>query len=129
MRMPSTNRKDGGGECEHDFSPMTLCTDPRYDYLDIAQAVSGHEFDGDARQQALGGGQRILEYHRAMAKAGMRRPLVVSKDYTRGPAGGDMVLWGRFVGGAATARFHRLAGNHPESVSHFHRVLHLNRKP
>ena len=117
--MPSTNRKDGGGECEHAFSPMALCTDPRYDYVDISQGVSGHEFGGNPRQQALGGGRRILEYRRAMAEAGTRRPLVVSKDYTRGPEGGDMVLWSRFAGGAATARFHRLAGNHPASVSRF----------
>jgi hypothetical protein len=116
--MPSTNRKDGGGECEHDFSPLTLCTDRRYDYVDIAQGVSGHEFRSP-RDQALGGGRRILEYRRAMAEAGTRRPLVVSKDYTRGPDGGDMALWGRFVGGAATGRFHRLAGNHPASISQF----------
>lgn len=116
--MPSTNRKDGGGECERAFSPLTLCTDRRYDYVDVAQGVSGHEFR-TPRDQALGGGRRILEYRRTMAGAGTRRPLVVSKDYTRGPDGGDMVLWGRFVGGAAAARFHRLAGNHPESVSQF----------
>ncbi|MDI6451080.1 hypothetical protein [Anaerobaca lacustris] len=116
--MPSTNRKDGGGECEHDFSPLILCTDRRYDYVDIAQGVSGHEFRSP-REQALGGGGRILEYRRAMAEAGTQRPLIVSKDYTRGPDGGDMVLWGRFVGGAATARFHRPAGNHPASISQF----------
>ncbi len=116
--MPSTNRKDGGGECEHAFSPLTLCTDQKYDYVDVAQGVSGHEF-GSPREQALGGGRRLLEYRRAMAEAGTRRPLVVSKDYTRGPDGGDMVLWGRFVGGAAAARFHRLAGNHPESIRRF----------
>jgi hypothetical protein len=27
--MPSTNRKDGGMECEAAFSPLTLCTDTR----------------------------------------------------------------------------------------------------
>jgi hypothetical protein len=116
--MPSTNRKDGGGECQHEFSPLTLCTDPRYDFVDIAQGVSGHEF-GDPRRQALGGGRRIFEYRQAMAEAGTRRPLVISKDYTRTPDGGDMVLWSRFVGGAAAARFHRPAGSHPESVSRF----------
>ncbi len=116
--MPSTNRKDGGGECEPSFSPLTLCTDSRYDYVDISQGVSGHEF-GNPREQAIGGGRRILEYRRAMAEVGTRRPLIVSKDYTRGPDGGDIVLWGRFVGGAAAARFHRLAGDHPESVSRF----------
>ncbi len=73
--MPSTNRKDGGGECEHDFSPLTLCTDRRYDYVDIAQSVSGHEFR-NPRDQALGGGRRILEFRRAMAEAGIRRPAV-----------------------------------------------------
>jgi hypothetical protein len=116
--MPSTNRRDGGGECDPEFNPMTLCTDPRYDYVDVAQGVSRHEF-GDPRRQALGGGRRIFEYRRAMAEAGTRRPLVVSKDYTQGPDGGDMVLWSRFVGGAAAARFHRLGRNQPESVSTF----------
>jgi hypothetical protein len=29
------------------------------------------------------------------------------------------VLWGRFVSGTATARFHRLHRSHPESVSQF----------
>jgi hypothetical protein len=116
--MPSTNRKDGGGECDPAFSPLTLCTDPRYDFVDIAQGVSGHEFR-TARDQALGGARRIAAYRQAMSEAGTRRPLIVSKDYTRGPEGGDLVLWSRFVGGAATARFHRLAGNHPKSVSDF----------
>jgi hypothetical protein len=116
--MPSTNRKDGGGECEHAFSPLTLSTDPRYDFVDVAQGVSGHEF-GNPRQQALGGGRRMLEYRRAMIEAGTRRPLVVSKDYTRGPDGGDVVLWSRFVGGAAAARFHRPGGGQPETVSQF----------
>jgi hypothetical protein len=116
--MPSTNRKDGGGECEHEFSPLTLCTDPLYNFVDIAQGVSGHEF-GEPRQQAIGGGQRIYKYRQAMADAGTRRPLIVSKDYTRDAQGGDMVLWSRFVSGAASARFHRPAGNNPESVIDF----------
>lgn len=116
--MPSTNRKDGGGECEAAFSPLTLCSDRRYDFVDIAQGVSRHEF-GAARDQALGGGRRIATYRQAMIEAGTRRPLIVSKDYTRGEEGGDVVLWSRFVGGAAAARFHRLAGDHPASVSDF----------
>lgn len=29
--MPSTNRRDGGGECENDFGPLALSTDPFYD--------------------------------------------------------------------------------------------------
>lgn len=116
--MPSTNRKDGGGECEPAFSPMTLCTDPRYDFVDISQGVSRHEFR-TPRDQALGGARRIAAYRQAMSEAGTRRPLIVSKDYTRGPDGGDLVLWSRFVGGAAAARFHRLAGNHPETMSDF----------
>ncbi len=53
--MPSTNRKDGGGECEAYFNPMTLSTDPAYEYVDIAQAVSGHEFGGDSFRQAVEG--------------------------------------------------------------------------
>jgi hypothetical protein len=116
--MPSTNRRDGGGECEHVFSPLTLCTDPRYDYVDIAQGVSSHEFR-TPRDQAFGGARRILEYRHAMTAAGTRRPLVVSKDYTRTIEGGDLVLWSRFVGGAAAARFHRPAGNQPPAVSQF----------
>jgi hypothetical protein len=116
--MPSTNRKDGGGECEHEFSPLTLCTDPLYDFVDIAQGVSRHEF-GEPRQQALGGGQRILTYRQAMTEAGTVRPLIVSKDYSRDEKGGDMVLWSRFVSGAASARFHRPAGDNPETVIDF----------
>lgn len=114
--MPSTNRRDGGGECEAEFNPMTLSTDLRYDYVDIAQAVSGHEFSGDVYRQAIEGSRRILGYRLAMAESGTRRPLIVSKDYTRGPEGGTIVFWSRFVGGAASARFHRPAGDHPESL-------------
>ncbi len=117
--MPSTNRIDGGGECETLFNPMTLITDRHYDYVDISQAVSGHEFGGDAQKQAIEGSRRILEYRLAMAEAGTCRPLIVSKDYTRGPEGGTIVFWSRFVGGAASARFHRLAGDNPESVIDF----------
>lgn len=116
--MPSTNRRDGGGECEDAFSPLTLATDPHYDYVDVAQGVSGHEF-GDPREQALGGGQRMYAYRQAMAEAGARRPLIVSKDYAREPEGGDVVLWSRFVGGAAAARFHRPGGDHGEDVVAF----------
>ncbi|MEX2400272.1 MAG: hypothetical protein WD423_05830 [Rhodothermales bacterium] len=104
--MPSTNRRDGGGECEDAFSPLTLATDPHYDYVDVAQGVSGHEF-GSPREQALEGARRIDVYRQAMARAETPRPLIVSKDYTRGPDGGDVVLWSRFIGGAAAARFHR----------------------
>jgi hypothetical protein len=106
--MPSTNRRDGRGECDPELNPMTLATDPRYGYVDVAQAVSRHEFPGpDVRNQVLGGGRRLHAYRLAMAEAATPRPLIVSKDYTLGPAGGDMVLWSRFVGGAAAARFHR----------------------
>jgi hypothetical protein len=117
--MPSTNRKDGGGECEDAFNPLTLCTDNHYDYVDISQAVSGHEFGSNPEQQVLGSSKRILEYRKAMEEAGTQRPLIVSKDYTRTADGGDMVLWGRFISGAASARFHRLHLSHPESVSQF----------
>lgn len=54
-----------------------------------------------------------------MAEAGTRRPLIVSKDYSRDAQGGDMVLWSRFVSGAASARFHRPAGDNPETVIDF----------
>ena len=117
--MPSTNRKDGGGECEYLFNPLTLSTDPLYDFVDIAQAVSGHEFGGNPQLQALEGSRRILGYRRAMEEAGTPRPLIISKDYTRGPEGGTMVFWSRFIGGAASARFHRPAGDQPESVIAF----------
>ncbi|MCA1761164.1 MAG: hypothetical protein LC658_15455, partial [Bacteroidales bacterium] len=116
--MPSTNRRDGGGECEHECSPLTLCTDTLYDFVDIAQGVSRHEF-GEPKQQAIGGGQRIFQYYQAMEKAGTQRPLIVSKDYSRDAQGGDLVLWSRFVSGAASARFHRPAGENPESVIDF----------
>lgn len=114
--MPSTNRVDGGGECEALFNPMTLITDRHYDYVDISQAVSGHEFGGDVKKQAIEGSRKILEYRLAMAESGTVSPLIVSKDYTRGPDGGTIVFWSRFMGGAASARFHRPAADHPESV-------------
>ncbi len=117
--MPSTNRKDSGGECEYEFNPLTLCTDPLYDFVDISQAVSTHEFGADPKQQAIGGGEYILKYRQAMIMAETPRPLIVSKDYTRGPNGGDIILWGRFVSGAASARFHRLHFDHHDSVSQF----------
>ncbi len=118
--MPSTNGKDGGGECEYIFSPMTLSTDPHFDYVDIAQAVSQHEFGRNPRRQALEGSKRIAGYRTAMREAGTERPLIVSKDYTRDPEGGAIVLWSRFVGGAASARFHRpRVGDHTESVVNF----------
>ncbi len=116
--MPSTNRQDGGGECDPEFSPLTLCTDPLYDFVDVAQGVSRHEF-GKPHQQAIGGGQRIFSYRQAMAEAGTLRPLIVSKDYSRDAQGGDLVLWSRFLGGAASARFHRPAGDNPPSVIGF----------
>ena len=127
--MPSTNRIDGGGECETIFNPLTLSTDPHYDFVDIAQAVSGHEFGGNPEKQALEGSRRILEYRRAMVNAGTRRPLIVSKDYTRTPEGGTIVFWSRFVGGAASSRFHRPALTHPPSVISFQHesVGHLGR--
>jgi len=116
--MPSTNRVDGGGECEDEFSPLTLSTEPGYSFVDAAQGVSGHEF-GDAREQAIGGGLRMKEYRRVMTETGTVKPLIVSKDYTRGPDGGDIVLWSRFIGGAAAARFHRLGEQHGPEISDF----------
>jgi hypothetical protein len=116
--MPSTNRRDGGGECEHEFSPRNLCMDPMYSFVDVAQAVSRHEF-GEPQRQALGGGERIFLYRALMTEAGTVMPLVVSKDYSRDSNGGDMVLWSRFISGAAAARFHRPAGDNPESVIDF----------
>jgi hypothetical protein len=104
--MPSTNRRDGRGECDPELSPSALASDAAYGYVDISQAVSRHEFP-EVRDQALGGGRRIHALRHAMAEAGTRRPLVTSKDYSRGPGEGDVVLWSRFVGGAAGARFHR----------------------
>ena len=113
--MPSTNRKDGGGECDYNFSPMTLSTDLSYDYVDISQGVSQHEL-GLPQRQALEGSMRIAGYRAAMKEAGTERPLVCSKDYSRDPGGGTIVLWSRFIGGAASARFHRPSAGHPESV-------------
>ncbi|MFW5756991.1 MAG: hypothetical protein ACOCWK_10325, partial [Tangfeifania sp.] len=68
------------------------------------------------QRQAIGGGQRIYKYRQAIAEADTQRPLIVSKDYSRDENGGDLVLWSRFVSGAASARFHRPAGDNPESV-------------
>ena len=127
--MPSTNRIDGGGECEHAFNPLTMSTDPRYDFVDIAQAVSAHEFRWDINRQTLEGSQRILAFRQAMEKAGTIRPLIISKDYTRRAPGGTMVFWSRFFGGAATARFHRPALTDTEAVVDFQHetVSHLGR--
>ena len=127
--MPSTNRVDGGGQCDDLLNPMTLSADAHYDYVDIAQAVSGHEFGGNAQRQALEGSRRISEYRAAMKNAGTERPLIVSKDYTRDSVGGTIVFWSRFVGGAASARFHRPSSKHPPSVIDFQHetVGHLGR--
>lgn len=113
--MPSTNRKDGGGECDEGFNPMTLSTDGLYGMVDIAQGVSGHEFK-TPREQALEGGKRIRSYIEAMRQNGIIKPLLVSKDYTRDENGGDMVIWSRFINGTAGSRFHRPSGDHPSSV-------------
>ncbi len=113
--MPSTNRRDGHGECDPELNPLTLSTDPLYDYVDIAQGVSRHEF-GAAVKQAIGGAERIRMYRAAMESADTRRPLVISKDYTNYGLDGDIVFWSRFVGGASTSRFHRPWGEEAETV-------------
>ena len=118
--MPSTNRKDGGGQCQDKFSPLTLSMDPAYDYADISQGVSGHEFN-TITGQVIKGAERIHSYRQSMQSEGEEKPLVVSKDYTRDEQGGRMVLWSRFMGGAASARFHRPSGDHgPEVVDFQH---------
>ncbi len=116
--MPSTNRKDGGGQCQHKFSPLTLSMDPIYDYVDISQGVSGHEFN-TITGQVIQGAERIHSYRQSMQSEGQEKPLVVSKDYTRDEQGGRMVLWSRFIGGAASARFHRPSGDHGQEVVSF----------
>ena len=108
--MPSTNRRDGRGECDAELNPATLAVDDRYGYVDIAQAVSRHEFGGDVIGQAIDGAGRIRQYQQAMAERGRVKPLVVSKDYTNTGDEAITVLWSRFTGGAATARFHRPFG-------------------
>ena len=117
--MPSTNRRDGGGECDYDLNPLTLATDARYDFVDVAQGVSRHEFGGDPARQGIGGAERIRQYQQAMAAAGKIKPLVVSKDYHSHPAGGTAVLWSRLTAGAATARFHRPYGKRPPTDTDF----------
>jgi hypothetical protein len=117
--MPSTNRRDGGGECDDSLSPLSLASDDRYDFVDIAQGVSAHEFGADPARQGLGGFERVLAYQSAMASSGRTKPLLVSKDYHRRSDGGTAVLWSRFVGGSAAARFHRPAGDDPPAVSDF----------
>jgi hypothetical protein len=117
--MPSTNRRDGGGECDHDLNPLTLATDDRYDFVDVAQGVSRHEFGSEPARQGIGGAERIRRYQDAMAAAGKIKPLVVSKDYHSQPTGGTAVLWSRLTGGAATARFHRPYGDRPPTDTDF----------
>jgi hypothetical protein len=116
--MPSVRRTSDRGQCDPALRPTALATDSRYDFVDVAQAVSGHSFDG-VRNQAVGGGRRMATYRTAMAEAQTAKPLVVSKDYARTSPGGDVVLWGRFTGGAAAARFHRLGIDHTEAVIDF----------
>ena len=116
--MPATNRRNGGGACEDDFSPLTLSMDPHYDYVDVSQGVTRYEF-GSPRAQALGGAKRISFYRQVMARAGTQKPVIVSKDYTRDADGGDIVLWSRFIGGAAAARFHRPGVEHGDDVVDF----------
>ncbi|MEX0779961.1 MAG: hypothetical protein WD037_09505 [Balneolales bacterium] len=122
--MPSTNRQDGGGECDHAFNPATLAIDSLYDFSDMSQAISRHEFGANANDQALGGAIRIKEYRQAMAKAFGPRPLMITKDYTRGEDGGDVILWSRLIGGASSARFHR-PGVDSEGVVEFQREAAL----
>jgi hypothetical protein len=105
--MPSTNRRDGRGECDAALNPLALIADARYGYVDVSQAVSRHEFGPNAARQALAAGQRLAEYRAAMRQAKRVTPLVVSKDYTITDPEAVAVLWSKFVGGAAAARFHR----------------------
>ena len=112
--MPSTNRQDGGGECDYDLNPLTLATDDRYGYVDIAQGVSRHEFGADPVEQAIGGAERIQLYFDAMNEAGAVKPLLVVKDYTNDQQNGPIVHWSRFLAGAASSRFHRSFDDDPE---------------
>ncbi|MFW6188982.1 MAG: hypothetical protein ACOC7T_00995 [Planctomycetota bacterium] len=105
--MPSTNRQDGRGECDPELNPRSLIVEPDYDYVDISQAVSRHAFGEDPLEQALCAGDRIEGYRVEMDEYGHQKPLVVSKDYTNSDPDGVAVLWAKFVGGAATGRFHR----------------------
>ncbi|MEX2511564.1 MAG: hypothetical protein WD398_01550 [Cyclobacteriaceae bacterium] len=122
--MPSTNRKDGGGECIDGFNPMALALDPLYGFVDISQGVSGHEFNSPTAQ-AIEGGKRIMAYREAMKANGQVKPLVVSKDYTRDENGGDIVIWSRFINGTASTRFHRPAADAPPSVVEFQHAAML----
>ena len=122
--MPSVRRTSDSGQCDPGLSPAVLATDSLYDFVDVAQAVSGHSFDS-FREQAVGGGRRMAVYREAMDKAQTVKPLVVSKDYARASRGGNIVLWGRFMGGAAAARFHRLGVDHTDEVIDFqHDAVH-----
>jgi hypothetical protein len=118
--MPSTNRRDGRGECDPELNPLTLIAEDAYDYADVSQAVSQHEFGEEPFSQALQAGQRIAAYRATMEELGQTKPLVVSKDYTNFRPGGVPVLWSKFVGGAASARFHRpMPGADEEAVADF----------
>jgi hypothetical protein len=116
--MPSTNRDNDRGQCDSALSPEALATDSLYDYVDVAQAVSGHSFNS-FRDQALRGGARINHYRKRMAENGSPKPIVVSKDYGRTSEGGNQVLWSRFAGGGSAARFHRLGEDHGREVIDF----------
>ncbi len=119
--MPSTTGREGMGECDPDLNPLTLATDDRYDFVDVAQRVSGARFGRNFQVwwQVFSGAQRMRQYQEAMAAAGRIKPLVVSKDYLNDPDGGTAVLWSRLTGGAATSRFHRPRGNETTPISDF----------
>lgn len=105
--MPSTNRDNDRGQVDPNLNPLTLIGDELYDYVDISQAVSAHSFGGKPQNQAFLAGQRIAGYYRVMGENDTVKPLVVSKDYTNTAPGGVPVVWAKFFGGAASARFHR----------------------
>lgn len=126
--MPSTNRKDGMGECDPELNPLTLIVDGAYDYVDVSQAVSRHEFGEEAFTQARMAGARIAELRATMEEMGKTKPLVVSKDYTNFDPDGIPVLWSKFVGGAASARFHRPTPGEDEGAAadfQFDAIRHL----
>jgi hypothetical protein len=106
-QSPQESARRGGGECDPELNPWTLLRDDRYSFVDAAQAVNQHEFGPNPLQQSIRAGVRLAQYYEEMAANAVAKPVVVSKDYTNTDPDGIPVIWAKFVGGAASTRFHR----------------------
>ncbi len=107
--MPSSKWKLLEGESDPELSPLSLLTDPLYDYVDISQVVCKYvpAWEVTAAQHAMGGATVIGALYERMRLTGNVKPLLVSKHFANNCPDGIPVLWSLFAAGAAGARFHR----------------------